>query len=157
MSDDFSGEEFEGVDDSSSQCRPLAVNDVRIGTVVAMRDRPSKVVETKISKPGKHGSAKMKITSIDLFNGKKYEAIYQTSRSIPQPDVIRADYQLTDIDDDGFCSLMGEDGIMREDLQIPADDFGDEVRAAFAEGKDLIVCTMKAMGIEAIMSMKEEK
>ncbi|KAK2957707.1 putative Eukaryotic translation initiation factor 5A [Blattamonas nauphoetae] len=157
MSDDFSGEEFEGVDDSSSQCRPLAVNDVRIGTVVAMRDRPSKVVETKISKPGKHGSAKMKITSIDLFNGKKYEAIYQTSRTIPQPDVIRADYQLTDVDDDGFCSLMGEDGIMREDLQIPADDFGDEVRAAFAEGKDLIVCTMKAMGIEAIMSMKEEK
>jgi translation initiation factor 5A len=68
--------------------------------------RPAKVVETSVSKTGKHGHAKMNIVAIDIFNGKKYEGLFPTSHSVPVPDVERAEYTLINIDQDGFLSLM---------------------------------------------------
>lgn len=97
----------------------------------------------------------MHIVAIDIFNGKKYEGLYPTSHNIPVPDIERADYNLIDISDDGFCSLMNDAGATREDLKLPEGEAGEKIKAAFDEGKDILVNTMKAMGIEQIMGMKE--
>ena len=97
----------------------------------------------------------MHIVAIDIFNGKKYEALHPTSHNVPVPDIERADYNLVDIADDGFCTLMTESGATREDLKLPEGEVGDKIRAAFDDGKDILVNTMKAMNIEQIMGMKE--
>jgi translation initiation factor 5A len=41
--------------------------------------------------------------------------------------------QLIDVGDDGFVSLLNEDGSTKDDLTIPAGDLGEEIKAAFAE------------------------
>lgn len=41
--------------------------------------------------------------------------------------------QLIDITDDGFVSLLTDDGSTKDDLVVPSGDIGEEVKAAFAE------------------------
>lgn len=54
------------------------------------------------------------------------------------PHVKREDYQLTDIDE-GFLSLMNDNGDIREDLKVPEGDLGTQLRSEFDSGKELLV------------------
>jgi translation initiation factor 5A len=55
------------------------------------------------------------------------------------PHVKRDDYQLTDISDDGYLTLMADNGDLREDLKIPDGDLGTQLRSDFDNGKELLV------------------
>lgn len=55
------------------------------------------------------------------------------------PHVKREDYQLTDISDDGYLTLMADNGDLREDLKIPDGDLGLQLRSDFDSGKELLV------------------
>lgn len=55
------------------------------------------------------------------------------------PHVKREDYQLTDISDDGYLTLMADNGDLREDLKIPDGDLGTQLRSDFDSGKELLV------------------
>lgn len=56
------------------------------------------------------------------------------------PHVKREDYQLTDISDDGYLTLMTDGGDLREDLKLPDGDLGSQLRSDFDAGKELLVC-----------------
>ena len=56
------------------------------------------------------------------------------------PHVKREDYQLTDISDDGYLTLMSDGGDLREDLKLPEGELGAQLRAEFDFGKELLVC-----------------
>lgn len=55
------------------------------------------------------------------------------------PHVKREDYQLTDISDDGYLTLMSDNGDLREDLKLPDGELGGQLRAEFDNGKELLV------------------
>lgn len=55
------------------------------------------------------------------------------------PHVKREDYQLTDIADDGYLTLMTDAGDLREDLKLPDGDLGAQLRSEFDSGKELLV------------------
>ncbi|KAK7847972.1 eukaryotic translation initiation factor 5a-1/2 [Quercus suber] len=80
------------------------------------------VVEVSTSKTGKHGHAKCHFVGIDIFNGKKLEDIVPSSHNCDVPHVNRTDYQLIDISEDGFVSLLTENGNTKDDLRLPTDD-----------------------------------
>jgi translation initiation factor 5A len=71
------------------------------------------------------------------------------------PDIERAEYQVINIDNDGYLSLLLESGTTREDLKLPEGELGQNIQRAFDDGKEVSVNTIKAMGIEQVMSMKE--
>lgn len=48
-------------------------------------------------------------------------------------------FQLTDISDDGYLTLMADNGDLREDLKVPDGDLGESLRSDFDCGKDLLV------------------
>lgn len=48
-------------------------------------------------------------------------------------------FQLLDISDDGFLSLMDDNGDTRDDLKIPDGDIGAEIRAAISDGREILV------------------
>lgn len=85
------------------------------------------VVEYSTAKTGKHGAAKASITGIDIFTNKKHEESISTSHSVGVPIVKRTEYTLIDIADDGFVSLMTDDGSTKEDLKLPTDEDSAEV------------------------------
>jgi translation initiation factor 5A len=61
------------------------------------------------------------------------------------------EYALLDVDD-GFLSLMLPDGGMKEDVKVPEGELGDQIKAEFADGKELLVTILTAMGEEACVS-----
>ncbi|CAL9185131.1 unnamed protein product [Musa hybrid cultivar] len=116
----------------------------------------SVVVEVSTSKTGKHGHAKCHFVGIDIFNNKKLEDIVPSSHNCDVPHVTRTDYQLIDISEDGFLSLLTENGNTKDDLKLPTDEtLLAQIKDGFAEGKDLVVTVMSAMGEEQICALKD--
>ncbi|GJW53458.1 eukaryotic translation initiation factor 5A [Tanacetum coccineum] len=77
-------------------------------------------------------------------------------RACKVPHVNRTDYQLIDISEDGFVSLLTENGNTKDDLKLPTDDaLLKQINEGFSEGKDLVVSVMSAMGEEQICALKD--
>ena len=114
------------------------------------------------SKTGKHGHAKCHFTATDIFTGKKCEMLESSTHNCDVPNVTRAEYTLLDIDDDGFVSLMEESGETKDDLSLPSgtddlDKLAEDLKAAFDDGKDMIITVLSAMNQEMIIAMRESK
>ena len=75
------------------------------------------------------------------------------------PNISRQEYTLVDINDEGFVTLMLENGDTREDLALPkgtdeAEKLSDTLKEQFAAGTEVVVGVLKAMGEEMINSVK---
>lgn len=125
---------------------------------MCIKGKPCKVISVSTSKTGKHGHAKCNFTAIDIFTNKKYEDIIPSTHPTTVPNVTRKEYSLVNISEDDFCSLMDEEGNVREDVKLPdvPETFGREIREMFDSGKSYSVAVMSAMGHEQIISIKED-
>ncbi|CEL09052.1 Putative Eukaryotic translation initiation factor 5A-2 (Broad) [Aspergillus calidoustus] len=133
------------------QCSALRKN----GFVV-IKGRPCKIVDMSTSKTGKHGHAKVHLVAIDIFTGKKLEELCPSTHNMDVPNVTRREYQLLDVTDDGFLSLMDDNGGTKDDVKVPDGEVGDRINKMFTdEGKDCNVVILTAMGEQACMEVKE--
>ncbi|MFS7959301.1 putative ribosomal protein L2, domain 2 [Helianthus anomalus] len=143
-------------DAGASKTFPQQAGTIRKNGYIVIKNRACKVVEVSTSKTGKHGHAKCHFVAIDIFNGKKLEDIVPSSHNCDVPHVNRTDYQLIDISEDGFVSLLTESGGTKDDLKLPTDDsLLTQIKDGFNEGKDLVVTVMSAMGEEQICALKD--
>ncbi|CAL9205482.1 unnamed protein product [Musa hybrid cultivar] len=143
-------------DAGASKTYPQQAGTIRKNGYIVIKNRPCKVVEVSTSKTGKHGHAKCHFVAIDIFNAKKLEDIVPSSHNCDVPHVTRTDYQLIDISEDGFVSLLTENGNTKDDLRLPTDEtLLAQIKDGFAEGKDLVVTVMSAMGEEQICALKD--
>ncbi|OLY84415.1 Eukaryotic translation initiation factor 5A [Smittium mucronatum] len=145
---------FESGDSGASLSFPMQCSALRKNGHVLIKGRPCKIVDMSTSKTGKHGHAKVNLTGIDIFTGKKYEDLSPSTHNMEVPNVKRAEYSLINIDD-GFLSLMDADGNMKDDNRLPEGELGDQITADFDSGKELNVTVLMAMGEEAVISYKE--
>eukprot|EP00121_Abeoforma_whisleri_P010139 Awhi_evm1s9343 len=120
-----------------------------------IKGRPCKVVDCSKSKPGKHGSAKLNYTGIDLFTDNKLQDINPAHAMVDTPIVSRKEWQVLDIDDDGFLSLMNDDGDQKDDLKLGDDKVAADVQERFANDEELIVTILSAVNEERIVSVKQ--
>ncbi|KKZ67504.1 eukaryotic translation initiation factor 5A [[Emmonsia] crescens] len=133
------------------QCSALRKN----GFVV-IKNRPCKIVEMSTSKTGKHGHAKVHLVAIDIFTSKKLEDLCPSTHNMEVPNVSRKEYQLLDITDDGFLSLMSDDGTLKDDVKLPDGEVGEKIEKLFrTEEKETNVVVLTAMGEEVAMDAKE--
>ncbi|PIN00360.1 Translation initiation factor 5A (eIF-5A) [Handroanthus impetiginosus] len=109
-------------DAGASKTFPQQAGTIRKNGYIVIKGRPCKVVEVSTSKTGKHGHAKCHFIGIDIFTGKKLEDIVPSSHNCDVPHVSRTDYQLIDISEDGFVSLLTESGNTKDDLRLPTDE-----------------------------------
>ncbi|KAL6187745.1 hypothetical protein ACLB2K_039140 [Fragaria x ananassa] len=143
-------------DAGASKTYPQQAGTIRKNGYIVIKNRPCKVVEVSTSKTGKHGHAKCHFVGIDIFTAKKLEDIVPSSHNCDVPHVNRTDYQLIDISEDGFVSLLTENGNTKDDLRLPTDDnLLTQIKDGFGEGKDLVVSVMSAMGEEQICALKD--
>lgn len=68
--------------------RPADLGSLKEGSYVIIDSEPCKVVEVEKSKPGKHGSAKVRLTAISVFTGgkKSYIGTVDTHIEVPMID-----------------------------------------------------------------------
>ncbi|XP_016933893.1 eukaryotic translation initiation factor 5A-like [Drosophila suzukii] len=153
MADDDDAQ-FDTVDSGASKTFPMQCSALRKNGFVMLKGRPCKIVDMSTSKTGKHGHAKVHLVGVDIFTQKKYEDICPSTHNMDVPHVKREDYQLTDISDDGFVTLMGDNGEIREDLKVPDGELGGALRSDFDDGKDLLLTVLAACGEECVIAMK---
>ena len=125
-----------------------------------IKGHPCKVVSFSTAKTGKHGAAKAMVTGIDIFSSSKYECTFSTTDNVDAPLVVRKEYTLNYIDDEGFMALMTDSGEMKEDLKVPEDewlkDVTEKIRDILDDGKkECLVTIVSAMGQEKLISVKE--
>lgn len=71
----------------SSPCASFVFFSTRIAAL--------QVMNMSTSKTGKHGGAKIHMTAIDIFTGRKYEEIFSSTENIDVPLVSKAEYQVS--------------------------------------------------------------
>jgi len=84
---------------------------------------------------------------------------HSEQRSQQVPNISRVEYTVVDINDEGFVTLMLENGDTREDLTLPrgtdeSEKLAESIKSEFADGKEIVVGVLKAMGEEMINTMK---
>lgn len=134
---------------------PSQVGSLKKNGYCLIKGHPCKIVDMAVAKVGKHGSAKAKITGIDVFSANKYEEIHPTSHNIDVPVISREDWICVDVSRDGFASLMNEAGDTKEDLKVPDDEVGQKIRELLEGGSSVSATVLKAMGLEKIVDCKE--
>lgn len=148
--------EYQGSESNASKTYPMQCSALRKNGFVMIKSRPCKIVEMSTSKTGKHGHAKVHLVGIDIFNGKRYEDLCPSTHNIDVPNVSRIDFQLIDISDDGFVTLMTDKGDTRDDLRLPSDnELATKIREEFAKDDNTVLVTViSAVNEESIIACK---
>ena len=148
-------------DAGSAGIEKVSAGSLKKGSLVMIKGRPCKVVDFSTAKTGKHGAAKAMITGIDLFTAKKLECTYSTGETVDAPVATKTEYNLLNIDDEGFVSLMQDSGEIKEDLKLPEGedwlkDVVAKIKEIFEAGKnECLVTVLKIQDQEKIISVRE--
>lgn len=124
-----------------------------------IKGKACKVLSISVSKTGKHGHAKCNFLAVDIFTGKKLEDMVPSSHGTTVPVVVRTEWEIIDIDEDGALTLIDEGGIQKTDLNLPdvPEGLGQEIRECWNEGENSVkVAVQAAVGIEQVISFKKE-
>jgi len=152
MEDDH---DFVEAGSGASSTYPMQCSALRKNGFVMLKARPCRIMEMTTSKTGKHGHAKVHLVGIDIFNSKKYEDLCPSTHNIDVPNVSRNDFQLIDISEDGFVSLMNEKGDTRDDLRLPTDEeLAKKIKEEFTKDNSVIITVLSAIGEEQIIACK---
>ncbi len=117
------------------------------GKYVLIDGVPCRIVSIASSKPGKHGSAKMKIVAMGVFNNQKKNLLVPSDGDVEVPIIERKSVQILSVSGDSV-QVMDPKTYEIYDLSIP-----DELKGAGIEaGKELEI--MEAMGQKAILRIR---
>lgn len=150
---------FEKGDAGSADCTPVSYGDVKKGGYCMLKGFPCKVTEYSTAKPGKHGSAKATIVGIDIFTNKKYEDTAPTGATASMPNVTKEEYEVADIDEDDFVTLVLADGNLKTDLKLPVDDetVYNELKSCWDKNNNdhtVLFTVQRAVGKEKLISAR---
>merc|ERR1719272_2012066 len=101
---------------------------------------PCKVIDVSTSKTGKHGHAKAHIIAADIFTGKKMEDLCPCGHSVAVPFVVRNEYTVMDISEDGMFSLLNNET--------------KDIKEELEKGNNVIVIVQAAIGKEKVISYR---
>lgn len=77
--------------------KPGELGAIKVGSYVLIDDEPCKVVSYEHFKPGKHGSAKVRIMAISVFTGSKKSYVSQAQSRIDIPMIDKRSGQITSV------------------------------------------------------------
>ena len=112
--------------------------ELREGKYVLIDDIPCKIVEIESSKPGKHGSAKMRITAIGIFEGQKKTLLSPGDADVDVPIIERRNVMILSVSGSN-AQVMDQTTNEVYDLEVPS-----ELQNDAAPGKEAEV--IEAMG-----------
>jgi len=145
----------------ASDTFPQQCSALRKNGFVVLKGKACKIVEMTTSKTGKHGHAKVHMVGIDIFSGKKYEDICPSTHNMYVPNVLRKEYEVVDVTDDGYFSLMSEDCDMRDDLKLgencshsTVESIKELIAQATTTNERVIATVWKALGEEVVKELK---
>ena len=120
--------------------------ELKVGKYVLIDDIPCKVVNVESSKPGKHGSAKMRITAVGIFEGQKKTLLSPGDADVDIPIIDRKSVVILSVSGNN-AQVMDQQTNEVYDLEIPEDLVNDA-----GPGKEAEV--LEAMGRKKMERIK---
>lgn len=115
--------------------RPEEAGAIKEGSYIIIDDVPCRVVEVEKSKTGKHGSAKVRIVGISLFDGSKHTLTLPAGSTVQVPIVEKKPAQVTAVLGD-TVQLMDLTNYQTYEVLMPADN---ELKSKIAPGVEVEV------------------
>jgi len=130
----------------SDDVTPVSMKDMRVGRYLIIDGIPCRVVDIDISSPGKHGSAKMRVTGIGMFDGQKKTLITPSHADAEAPVIKKSKAQVVSVTDTS-AQLMDSESFEIYDLPL-TEEFvgklhpGQEVEIIEAMGRKALSRTL---------------
>lgn len=112
--------------------------DLRVGKYLLIDDIPCRIVQIESSKPGKHGSAKMRITAIGIFNSQKKTLLSPGDADVEVPIIDRKTVQVMSVSGE-TAQVMDKETYEVYDMDVP-----EELKGQVEPGKEVDI--LAAMG-----------
>ncbi|PIN96709.1 translation initiation factor IF-5A, partial [Candidatus Micrarchaeota archaeon CG10_big_fil_rev_8_21_14_0_10_60_32] len=100
------------------------MGDLKVGKYVLVDEHPCRVVSMDKSKPGKHGSAKINIVAISLFDNSKHSLMKSSDADCEVPIIERKRGQVVGVSGN-TATLMDVESYETFDVQIAEDMMKD--------------------------------
>ena len=120
----------------------ISMKEVKVGRFILIDDVPCRVVDIETSSPGKHGSAKMRVTAIGIFDGQKKTLLKPSDADVEAPVIKKVKAQVVSVKGES-AQLMDSDTYEVYELPIPDDlsgklNAGSEVEVIEAMGRRML-------------------
>ncbi len=96
----------------------VTVGSLKEGNLIILEDAACKVVDVKVSKPGKHGHAKVNLTAVGMLDGKKRNVVMPGHDNVEVPIVDKRSAQVLSINGE-MATVMDAETFETFDLKIP--------------------------------------
>ena len=116
--------------------KPVDAGSLKEGSFVVIDEEPCKIVEVEKSKPGKHGSAKVRITAIGVFDGVKRSIVVPVDQKVDVPIIEKKVSQVISITP---TSVQLMDLSSYEVFEVPKDTIETDLLNKMAVGTEVEV------------------
>jgi translation initiation factor 5A len=105
---------------------------LKVGNYVILEGVPCKVVSIQISKPGKHGHAKVRIVGVGLIDEKKRDVVVPGHENLDVPIVGKRSAQILSVQGD-TATVMDSETFETIEMKIP-----EELKEQVAPGVNIL-------------------
>ena len=110
----------------------VGANQIQKGSFILLGGVACKVVDVEISKPGKHGHSKVRISAIGLVDDKKRIEVMPGHDNVEVPIIEKRNAQVLSVQND-IANVMDSETYETYDLKIP-----DEFKGQLKEGMSVL-------------------
>ena len=116
--------------------KSITANNVQKGTSIILEGAACRVVDVEISKPGKHGHSKVRISAVGLIDEKKRIVVMPGHDNIEVPIIEKRTAQVLSLHGDS-ANVMDSETYETFDLKIP-----EEFKGQVVEGSSVLYWTI---------------
>jgi translation initiation factor 5A len=109
-----------------SETKPVSIGTLKKGSYVVLEGVASKVADIQVSRPGKHGHAKIRLTGVGLVDGKKRVIVAPGHDNIDTPIVEKKNAQVLSVNGK-MANVMDNESYETFDMNIP-EELGEQVK-----------------------------
>ncbi|MBD3164340.1 translation initiation factor IF-5A [Candidatus Woesearchaeota archaeon] len=114
------------------ETKPVAIGTLKKGNYIVIDGFACKVVDIQVSRPGKHGHAKIRMTGVGITDGKKRVIVAPGHDNVDTPIVEKKTAQVLSVSGNK-ANVMDNESYETFDLEIP-----DELKGQVNEGGQVL-------------------
>ncbi len=114
------------------EVRQTSVGELKKGSYIVIEGAACQVVDTQVSRPGKHGHAKVRLTGVGLIDDKKRVIVMPGHDNVDVPIIEKKTAQVLSVTG-GTANVMDTEAYETFNLKIP-----EELKSAVVEGVTIL-------------------
>ena len=113
-----------------------SVGSLQKGSYIVLEGAACRVVDMQVSRPGKHGHAKVRLTAVGLMDDKKRIVVMPGHDNVEVPIIEKKSAQVLSVQED-TANVMDSETYETFDLKVP-----EELKGQVAEGLNVMYCVI---------------